>query len=107
MRGELRSQGSEANLTLRPAFPFSSDGLCTFGHAARSLVSFFPNAHLRLMRVRFSSPVFPGETLQTEAWKVRENANEIIVAFRTKVTERNVVVLNSCVARFVKDGSKL
>ncbi|KAI9024845.1 MaoC-like dehydratase [Hyaloraphidium curvatum] len=83
-------------------------GLCTYGHAARSLISFFPGLHLRLFRVRFSSPVYPGETLVTEAWKMIEDANQVVVAFRTSVKERpGTVVLNQCVARFVKDGSKL
>jgi len=82
-------------------------GLCTYGHAARSLVSFFPGLHLRLLRVRFSSPVYPGETLVTEAWKVIEDGNQVVCAFRTSVKERKLVVLNQCVARFVKDSAKL
>ena len=66
-----------------------------------------PQAHLRLLRVRFSSPVYPGETLVTEAWKVIEDQNQIVLSFRTIVKERKVVVLNQCVARFVKDAAKL
>lgn len=43
----------------------------------------------------------------TEAWKVIEDANQVVVAFRTSVKERKIVVLNACVARFVKDAAKL
>jgi acyl dehydratase len=43
------------------------------------------------MDVRFSAPVYPGETIRTEVW--REGAGRF--AFRSLVTERNVVVLNN------------
>ncbi|MNR44917.1 MaoC like domain protein [compost metagenome] len=41
-------------------------------------------AHLQ---VRFSAPVFPGETLRTEIWNDG--------SFRTRVVERDVVVLDN------------
>ena len=42
------------------------------------------------MAVRFTSPVFPGETLRTELW--HENGG---VAFRSRVLERDLVVLGN------------
>jgi acyl dehydratase len=46
---------------------------------------------LRRMDVRFSSPVYPGESLEIEAW--REAAGR--AAFRVRVPERDVVVLQN------------
>ena len=42
------------------------------------------------LNVRFSTPVLPGETLRTEIW-----CDDAAVSFRTKVLERDVVVLNN------------
>jgi acyl dehydratase len=43
--------------------------------------------------VRFSSPVYPGETIRTEMWLDGSN-----VSFRARVVERDVVVLNNGLA---------
>ena len=64
-------------------------GLCSYGIAARALVMTCcgGNPHaLKSLGVRFSAPMFPGETLRTEAW--RDGAN---VRFRCSALERNVV----------------
>ena len=71
-------------------------GLCTFGIAARHILKLYAGndpARFRSIRVRFSSPVFPGETLVTETWKDGKH-----VLFQTKVKERNIVVINGGVA---------
>jgi acyl dehydratase len=39
---------------------------------------------------RFSSPVYPGETIRTEMWR-----DHNIVSFRSTVPARNVTVLNN------------
>lgn len=76
-------------------------GLCSFGIAVRSLVRLFcpgdPNC-LKSVSLRFSSPVYPGETIRTEVW--REGG---AVCFRARVLERNVVALTNGLARF--DGT--
>ena len=65
-------------------------GLCTLGtvcHALlRGLADYDPQ-RLRAMELRFSAPVFPGETIRTEIWRDG--------AFRARVVERDVVVVNN------------
>jgi acyl dehydratase len=69
-------------------------GLATFGVAGHGLVKRWcdgdPTA-LRAMGGRFSSPVFPGETVRVEIW--RESAGR--AAFRASVPARGVVVINN------------
>ena len=71
-------------------------GLCTYGVAGRALVKACCGgdpARLKSMQVRFSSPVYPGETIRTEMWP---DGNR--VGFRARAVERNVVVLNNGLA---------
>lgn len=74
-------------------------GLCTYGvagHAVLKLLCGYDPAKLKQMDVRFSSPVYPGETIRTEVWK--EGAGK--AAFRCKVVERDVMVLNNGYAEY-------
>jgi acyl dehydratase len=69
-------------------------GLCTYGVAARAIVQAACNndaTRLISMNTRFSSPVYPGETVVCEIWKDGDEA----VRFRAKVAERDVVVLSN------------
>ena len=71
-------------------------GLCTYGVAGRAIVKACCGgdpAKLKSIQVRFSSPVFPGETIRTEMW--RDGGQ---VSFRARVVERDVVVLNNGLA---------
>jgi acyl dehydratase len=68
-------------------------GLCTYGTACRSMISTickYDPTKITGFDVRFSAPVFPGETIVTEMW-----VDGNIVSFRSKVKERDVVVLNN------------
>lgn len=72
-------------------------GLCTFGVVCRALVETVCEndpARLTKMQVRFSSPVYPGETIVTEIW----NGDDGAVSFRARVAERDVVVINNGLA---------
>jgi len=72
-------------------------GLCTYGVAGRAIVRACCGndpSRLKSLQVRFSSPVFPGETIRTEMWPAGGE-----VAFRARVVERDVVVLNNGLAR--------
>jgi acyl dehydratase len=69
-------------------------GLCTFGVVCRALLDMVCGndpAKLRQMQVRFSAPVYPGETIVTELW--RESGG--VVSFRARVAQRDLVVINN------------
>lgn len=68
-------------------------GLCTLGIATRAILQDCCDdqpERLRSLQLRFSSPVYPGETLITEIWRDGE-----VASFRARVAERNIVVLNN------------
>lgn len=68
-------------------------GLCTLGVAGHAILRTYcdyDNSRFRSMKLRFSSPVYPGETLRTEMWN-----DDGVISFRTRVVERDVVVLNN------------
>lgn len=75
-------------------------GLCTFGVATRAILSTFAAGapeRLTSLSVRFSSPVYPGETIRTEFF--RSGAR---IQFRARALERNVVVLDRGSAELVR-----
>jgi acyl dehydratase len=71
-------------------------GLCTYGvvcHALlKSLCDYQPQ-RLKRFDARFTSPVYPGETIRTEIWGARGE-----VMFRATALERGVTVLNNGLA---------
>jgi len=72
-------------------------GLCTYGIAGYLLVRSicgYDTARLRALNVRFSAPVFPGESIRLEGARGADG-----VFFRAVVPERNQVVLSQGFAR--------
>jgi len=68
-------------------------GLCTYGTACRAVISTvceYDPDRIAGFDARFSAPVFPGETIVTEMW-----IDGPVVSFRSKVKERDVVVINN------------
>lgn len=68
-------------------------GRCTFsvvGHALLKSCCGYDPAKLVSMEGRFSSPVYPGETVRTEMW-----VDGNVVSFRASVPARSVTVLNN------------
>lgn len=79
-------------------------GLCTFGFAGRAVLRQFcdnDSSRMKAIKIRFSSPVFPGETLRTSMWKVDAET----IAFSTTVVERNVEVLTQSYAKITNPKS--
>ena len=71
-------------------------GLCSLGvagHAILRTICDYDPAHMRSLKLRFSSPVYPGETIRTEMW-----VDGAEVSFRARALERDVVVLNNGLA---------
>lgn len=72
-------------------------GLGTYGMACRAVLMTFcagdPSA-MKSFDVRFSAPVFPGETLAVDMWRLEDG-----VAFQGRVLERDVVVLKNGFSR--------
>jgi acyl dehydratase len=68
-------------------------GLCTYGTACRAVISTvckYDADRIAGFDARFSAPVFPGETIVTEMW-----IDGRVVSFRSKVKEREIVVINN------------
>lgn len=68
-------------------------GLCTMGvacHAVLRAVCAYDPARLRAMRVRFTAPVLPGDTLRTSLW-----VDGPVVSLRCHALERDVLVLDA------------
>jgi acyl dehydratase len=68
-------------------------GLCTFGVAGRAILRACCDndpTWLKEIHLRFSAPVYSGETISTEMWR---DGN--VISFRARVLPRNVVVLNN------------
>jgi len=71
-------------------------GLCTFGVAGRAILKACCGndpGKLKSIKVRFSAPVFPGETIRTEIWRDGKS-----ISYRARVVERDLVVLNNGLA---------
>ena len=69
-------------------------GLATYGIVGRALLTARGGndpVALRRMDCRFSSPVYPGETIETEIWDAPDGST----AFRARVIERDLVVLTN------------
>ncbi|EIK93744.1 maoC-like dehydratase [Pseudomonas sp. M47T1] len=76
-------------------------GLCSYGIAGRAVLKLLCGndpARLRRFDLRFATPVFPGETLRTEVWRQGPGR----AAFRVKVVERDVVVLNNGLVEYTE-----
>ncbi len=94
LSGDRNPLHSDPNIAKMAGYPRPIlHGLCSYGTACRAVLQTICDYDHTLITgfdVRFSSPVFPGETIVTEMWK-----DGSVVSFRSKVKERDVVVLNN------------
>jgi acyl dehydratase len=68
-------------------------GLCTYGITCRAVMQSFcayDPTQIRQFDARFSSPVFPGETITTRMWK-----DGTVVSFDAVIKERNATVIKN------------
>ncbi|KAF9238087.1 MaoC like domain-containing protein [Melanogaster broomeanus] len=84
-------------------------GLSSYGFAARALIQAIANGDARALKVigvRFTSPVLPGDELETQAWEVGPGPNGTSeITFITKNVTSGKVALGNGVA-FIKKAEK-
>ena len=94
LSGDYNPLHSDPNFAKAAGFPKPIlHGLCTYGVACRSIVKTACDKDVKKLKsfnCRFSSPVFPGETIVTEMWK---NGN--VINFQSKVKERDKIILKN------------
>ena len=67
-------------------------GMATMGMAAHAVLRTaleYDGGAMRGMQVRFTAPVYPGETIRTQIWR-----DDGVIAFRSSVLGRNTIVLD-------------
>jgi acyl dehydratase len=72
-------------------------GLCTYGMAAHALLQSccsYQSASLQSLAVRFTAPVYPGETLRFQIW----HGSPGVLHLCARIDARDVVVLNNGLA---------
>jgi acyl dehydratase len=78
-------------------------GLCTYGIVGRALLANLCSDEagaFRKFAVRFSNPVFPGETIRIEIWQQSQG----LAAVRARVVERDVRVVDNGVFEYQPTG---
>ncbi len=95
LNGDRNPLHADPALAKRVGFPVPIlHGLCTYGTACRALlqrVAKYDHTRITEFDVRFSAPVYPGESIATDYW-----VDGTIVSFRCRIPERgDVVVINN------------
>lgn len=94
LNGDMNPLHADPDVAAAAGFPQPIlHGLCTFahgGHAVLQACCDHAPGRIRSMAVRFTAPMFPGETLRTEIW---QDGN--VVSFQSRALERDVIVLGN------------
>ena len=95
LNGDRNPLHADPDLARRVGFPAPIlHGLCTYGIACRAIlqtVAAYDHTKITAFDVRFSSPVYPGESIATDIW-----VDGKTVSFRCRIPARNdTVVINN------------
>jgi acyl dehydratase len=94
LNGDRNPLHADPDLAKRAGFPVPIlHGLCTYGTACRAILTTvcdYDHTKIAGLDVRFSSPVYPGETIITDMW-----LDGKVVSFRCRLKERDVTVINN------------
>lgn len=98
LSGDWNPLHADPEIAVKAGFPMPIlHGLCTNGLACRAVMQAYCDydpTRVESMFVRFSKPVFPGETIRFEFFEESD-----ALRFRAVAVERNVVVLDRCSAK--------
>jgi acyl dehydratase len=94
LNGDRNPLHAEPDFAARAGFPRPIlHGLCSYGIACRAVLASvldYDPTKLKTFDVRFTSPVFPGETIHTDIW-----VDGDVVSFRSRIEARGVISLNN------------
>lgn len=94
LNGDRNPLHADPALAKRVGFPVPIlHGLCTYGTACRAIlgsVAAYDHTRIKSFDVRFSAPVYPGESIATDIW-----VDGKTVSFRCRVPERGLMVINN------------
>ena len=95
LNGDRNPLHADPDLARRVGFPAPIlHGLCTYGMACRAVlqtIAGYDHTRITAFDVRFSAPVYPGESIATDMWVEGRT-----VSFRCRIPERNdIVVINN------------
>jgi len=92
LNGDRNPLHADPELARRVGFPAPIlHGLCTYGIACRAILKMacgYDHSRIRALDVRFSKPVYPGETIETDLW-----IDGSTVSFRCRVPQRDGAVV--------------
>lgn len=94
LNGDRNPLHADPELARKVGFPVPIlHGLCTYGTACRAVlqtVCGYDHTRIRAFDVRFSAPVYPGESIVTDMWEDGDT-----VSFECRVPERDVTVIKN------------
>jgi acyl dehydratase len=94
LSGDRNPLHSDPSIATAAGFPRPIlHGLCTYGITCRAVLQTYADydpAKIKSHAVRFSSPVYPGETITVDMWKDGDT-----ISFEARVKARDVTVIKN------------